>query len=133
LRSAPEHAYEQLVGKEATPASARAALDGVRPEQLLAVPIVDGDDARALLAGLWLWHGALHEAHQIIQDLASPTASFWHAILHRLEGDFGNARYWYARCRDHRAMRMLGAVVDSLAGEGAAGNDPLVAHVVADG
>src|SRR5579862_9613987 len=83
LRSAPPDTYTSLLAKGPTPATARAALDGVRPEQLLTAPIMDEDDAKALLAGLWLWHDALHEAHAIVQDLASPTSSFWHAILHR--------------------------------------------------
>lgn len=39
------------------------------------------------------WHGA----HQIAQDYADPTANWIHAVLHKMEGDEWNSRYWYAR------------------------------------
>lgn len=26
-------------------------------------------------------------------------AAWIHAVVHRMEGDLGNARYWYRRCR----------------------------------
>jgi hypothetical protein len=41
------------------------------------------------------WHGA----HGIVQrDEGDPLSCWVHAVLHRQEGDLGNARYWYARC-----------------------------------
>lgn len=40
------------------------------------------------------WDGA----HQIVQRYeSSPVACWLHAVLHKIEGDAGNARYWYAR------------------------------------
>lgn len=36
-------------------------------------------------------------AHDIVQDLSSPEAARIHAHLHRIEGDSGNASYWYNR------------------------------------
>lgn len=39
------------------------------------------------------WDGA----HRIVQDDPSPEAAWIHAHLHRIEGDLGNARYWYRR------------------------------------
>ena len=36
------------------------------------------------------------EAHAIAQeDERDPTACWIHAVLHKIEGDAGNARYWY--------------------------------------
>src|SRR5947207_15523927 len=64
-------------------------------------------DADAMLAGLWLWHDWLDESHTLSQSLVSATGSFWHAIMHRREGDFSNAKYWYARCRTHPALRVI--------------------------
>ena len=55
-------------------------------------------------AGLLLWNDDLDGAHALIQDLPDQTAAFWHAILHRREGDYGNARYWWARTGDHPAF-----------------------------
>jgi len=38
-------------------------------------------------------------AHRIVQDLEGDEAADWiHAVVHRMEGDLGNARYWYRRC-----------------------------------
>lgn len=40
------------------------------------------------------WQGA----HEIVQrDEADPTAAWIHAVIHKIEGDFGNAGYWYRR------------------------------------
>jgi hypothetical protein len=40
------------------------------------------------------WTGA----HEIVQqDEADPTFCWMHAVLHKIEGDAANARYWYRR------------------------------------
>ena len=68
------------------------------------------------LAGEW------DEAHGIVQaDEADPTACWIHAVLHKIEGDAGNARYWYARagrldCVDREATEELAEIRDSLTG-----------------
>ena len=36
-------------------------------------------------------------AHAAVQDDPSPEAAWVHAHLHRVEGDFDNAGYWYRR------------------------------------
>ncbi len=37
-------------------------------------------------------------SHGIVQqDEADPTAAWIHAVLHKIEGDASNARYWYRR------------------------------------
>ena len=42
--------------------------------------------------------GDWEAAHAIVQrDEADPTAAWIHAVLHKIEGDAGNARYWYRR------------------------------------
>lgn len=49
-----------------------------------------------------LWHaksGNWHEAHEIAQDIHTPMGSWIHALLHLIEGDIGNAGYWYAKAR----------------------------------
>ena len=44
------------------------------------------------LAGEW------EAAHHLVQQYESDTIPAWiHAVLHKIEGDPGNARYWYQR------------------------------------
>ena len=38
-----------------------------------------------------------HHAHLIAQDSEHRIAHWIHAVLHKIEGDAGNSRYWYAR------------------------------------
>jgi hypothetical protein len=41
------------------------------------------------------WPGA----HRIVQEREEdPIANWIHAVVHRMEGDLSNARYWYRRC-----------------------------------
>ena len=49
---------------------------------------------------LWLAKkGRWEEAHNIAQEIETPDGSWIHALLHLIEGDAGNAAYWYARAR----------------------------------
>jgi hypothetical protein len=41
------------------------------------------------------WQGA----HEIVQHDESDLAAWLHGIVHTLEGDLDNARYWYGRVR----------------------------------
>jgi len=64
----------------------RASLSGSSPAPALALP----------LAALW-WaaKGDWDKAHKIVQDEPTREAAWAHAYLHRVEGDLGNAGYWY--------------------------------------
>ena len=37
------------------------------------------------------------KAHEIVMDLEDKVAYHMHGLVHRLEGDMENARYWYGR------------------------------------
>lgn len=52
---------------------------------------------RMIRAGLLYAYDALHESHRILQEIGSGEASYWHGMIHRREGDFENARYWFRR------------------------------------
>ncbi len=45
----------------------------------------------------WARRGAWDRAHETVQRLSSLEAAWVHAHLHRIEGDLGNAAYWYRR------------------------------------
>ena len=52
----------------------------------------------AELKALWLAkNNRWHESHDIAQDIPSATGSWIHALLHTIEGDLGNAGYWYSK------------------------------------
>jgi hypothetical protein len=53
-------------------------------------------DLDAPLAAMW-WaaKGDWDKAHSVAQDHETPEAAWVHAYLHRVEGDLGNAGYWY--------------------------------------
>jgi hypothetical protein len=36
-------------------------------------------------------------AHRLVQQYDDPTAAWIHAVLHKIEGDLDNSRYWYRR------------------------------------
>lgn len=48
------------------------------------------------LAGDW------DAAHRIVQEIDSPVACWIHAILHKIEGDESNSRYWYRKSGGRR-------------------------------
>ena len=37
------------------------------------------------------------KAHELVMDLEDRVAYHMHGLVHRLEGDMENARYWYAK------------------------------------
>jgi hypothetical protein len=68
-------------------------------------PRPPGSLARALQH---LEAGAWEPAHEIVQREESTLAAWLHGIVHTLEGDLDNARYWYRRAG--RAFPGSGAV-----------------------
>ena len=58
-------------------------------------------------SGLWLAAGDLDRSHSISQDIGSAEGSFWHAIMHRREGDFSNAKYWFGKVGQHPVLAQL--------------------------
>jgi hypothetical protein len=99
--------YKRLVVHGDGNEEARKLLTAATSKQMLSGVVRNEDDAKAMLAGLWLWHDWLDESHTISQSLHSATGSFWHAIMHRREGDFSNSQYWYARCQGHPVLQTL--------------------------
>ena len=54
-------------------------------------------------------------AHEIAQDSDEPLAAWAHGIVHLIEGDESNARYWYAQAkRGFPGMGAIDAEIDAL-------------------
>ncbi|AIE83916.1 hypothetical protein [Fimbriimonas ginsengisoli] len=50
-----------------------------------------------LQAAIWLYVDDLNRSHNVSQGIESEEGAFWHGIMHRREGDFSNAKYWFRR------------------------------------
>ena len=75
-----------LVGSRVTLDEFRTGLTAATPPAGLTPPLAA------------LWHtakGDWDQAHRIVMDEANTDAAWVHAYLHRVEGDLGNAGYWY--------------------------------------
>ena len=54
-----------------------------------------GIQQQALIrSALLLWHDHLEASHKISQSISSKDGSFLHALMHRREPDYSNAKYW---------------------------------------
>ena len=74
--------------------------------------MVDEAAVDLALSGLWLLAGDLDRSHTISQEINSSEGSFWHGIMHRREGDFGNSKYWFRRVGSHPVLEELPRLTD---------------------
>jgi hypothetical protein len=82
-------------------------------------PVADRDMAACAIAGVWLVNDFLDESHTISQNVDTPTGAFWHGVMHRREGDFSNAKYWFRRVGHHEVLDELDQRVAPLVGAAA--------------
>ena len=124
----PASAAERLAGVTADQLLAKPAVDPAAARAMLAALWLWHDDldmAHAIVqqspadlrpkgrSSLTVIHaGGEGDERRTFDDAGmTATLAFWHAIIHRREGDFGNAKYWYARCRKHPLLTSLGEQV----------------------
>jgi hypothetical protein len=69
--------------------------------------------------------GAWQPAHEIVQTEKSTLGAWLHGIVHTLEGDLDNARYWYRKAE--RAFPGAAAVQDEIT----AARQAVAAHATA--
>ena len=62
-------------------------------------------------AAALLWHDHLDESHTVSQNIGSIDGSFLHAMMHRREPDYPNAKYWFSRVGDHPCFPALASDV----------------------
>lgn len=76
------------------------------------------EDATALAAGVWQINGFLERSHQLAQSVegkgANRAGDYWHAIMHRREPDYSNAKYWFRRVGQHGIHAFLARDADDI-------------------
>ena len=82
--------------------------------------VADAAHFSLVRGGLYYAVDALDECHKIFQEDHTDLGSYWHGMMHRREGDFDNARYWF-----RRTSRLM--IADTLH-EAAAHVSPLMAR-----
>lgn len=70
---------------------------------------------------LLLWHDHLDASHDISQGIENADGSFVHAIMHRREPDYWNAKYWWRQVGTHPAFPEISKRVAGLLNNGGAG------------
>ncbi|MFW5697621.1 MAG: hypothetical protein ACOCX1_03570 [Fimbriimonadaceae bacterium] len=91
----PDKAMEELVPESYLMEASTVAADVVRRE-----PIANSEGLQALI---WLYVDELEKSHLVSQNMSTKTGSYLHGIMHRREGDFSNAKYWFRNAGEHPA------------------------------
>jgi hypothetical protein len=75
-------------------------------------------DEIALRAGLFQWHDFLNESHELSQSIEgkgeNQRGDYWHAIMHRREPDYSNAKYWFRQIGNQPNYRDLRRTADGI-------------------
>jgi hypothetical protein len=56
-------------------------------------------DVGCIRSLLFIAAGGIDQAHRLAQELSTSVASYIHGMVHRIDDDFDNARYWFRRAR----------------------------------
>jgi hypothetical protein len=72
---------------------------------------MESTDRTALRAALeHIESGEWQKAHAIVQQHETPHACWLHGIVHVMEGDLENARYWYSRAKRTFSDNLAGEI-----------------------
>lgn len=79
--------------------------------------VVSEVDVTALKAGVLLMHDFVDESHRYSQSIEGEgehqLGDYWHAILHRREPDFFNAKYWFRQIGQQPGFTTLARLADA--------------------
>jgi hypothetical protein len=76
--------------------------------------VTGGRNVDLIRSGAFWLYGFLDESHVIAQGIHTVEGSYWHGLMHRSEGDFSNAMYWFRRVGRHAIFPDLFIAVKSL-------------------
>lgn len=86
----------------------------------LPIPLLNprSPNTTALRAGLLLLNDYFEESHSQSQSIEGHQyADYWHAILHRREPDYGNAKYWFRHVGRYAIFDQLSSRVSTMMSE----------------
>lgn len=120
---------QELKNREPLPSLFPKAFDAQRSSRIQsaddqtlfgeASKVLSAQQKLLLRAGLLVWSDDIAAAHNIVQSVENATGSFWHAIIHRREGDASNSNYWWRRTDEHPAFALvLNTALSTLDAEG---------------
>ena len=91
--------------------------EGVRLKEMIADSGLSSDSL--VTAMLWIRVGIIEPAHEIVQKGSTPMASYLHGVVHRLEADYWNSKYWFRQVKDDGLLQSLSnAIVEWVAVDG---------------
>jgi hypothetical protein len=103
---------QQLLATPEPPELGPGPRAGVTAEKALDERLKKLGASDLLRATVLLWHDHLDAAHQIAQAIETADGSYVHALIHRREPDYSNAKYWFRRVGDHPCFEELGRRVE---------------------
>jgi hypothetical protein len=80
-----------------------------RLDAALGLAHMGNEQGQLLRAVVLLWHDHLDASHSLAQAVENRDGSYVHAIMHRREPDYGNAKYWFHRVGRHSCYESLAA------------------------
>jgi len=101
LEKQPSNVPLRFISPETTGPSQSELKDLVKKH-----PDIRGSFLEALL---WLRIGCMEPAHSLVQDATEGLGAYIHGFLHRMEGDYWNANYWFRRIRDPKLLQNIAA------------------------
>jgi hypothetical protein len=102
------------LGPESRPGVLSVTALNAKLNSLFAATSLPSTQQQLIRALLLLWHDHLDASHDISQGIENADGSFVHAIMHRREPDYWNAKYWWRRVGNHPAFPEIARRVGEL-------------------
>lgn len=99
--------YQSLAPTEIWDHQLDERIQNATNEQLIGERTAREEDITALRSGLHLWNDSLTLSHTLAQDVENQTGSYWHGIMHRMEPDYSNSKYWFRLTGKHPVFPLL--------------------------
>jgi hypothetical protein len=74
-------------------------------------PACSGGPIEALL---WIRIGHLHPAHNLVQHATRGLEAYLHGVVHRIEGDYWNAKYWFRQVQSPSLLQRIEAEIGDM-------------------